>query len=484
MPKQKSIPVALLVVVALGIAAAYLVVESGKRTREAERLERSDSAREETAAILAGPAAPSTKRNQPDSPNLLVIFADDLGYGDVGFHGCPDIPTPHIDSLAERGVVCTSGYATHPWCSPSRAGLLAGRYQHRFGFENNPAWKPEDPNEGFPPEVETLAEALGDAGYITGIVGKWHLGGHENHHPMNRGFHEFFGFLGGSNPYLPEEKRKEGVEHRLPLQRGFEMVEEEDYLTDAFSREAASFISESREHPWFLYLAYSAPHAPLQATSEYLTRVSHIEDERRRVYAAMVVAMDDGIGRVEAALRSTGQMENTLLFFVNDNGGNIRTAQCSNEPLAGEKGSLLEGGIRVPFVVSWPGTLPTGIRFDAPVSTLDIFATAVDVSGSAPEKQRDLDGTNLIPFLEGREEGKPHERLFWRIGGGKGFAVREGKWKLVTGERGPGRLYDLEEDIGETKNLVRKFPDIADRLRAALEEWNSGNVPPKFGTEK
>ena len=258
-------------------------------------------------------------------PNVIVIFADDLGYADVGFNGCKDIPTPHIDSLARQGVRCTNGYVSHPFCSPTRAGFMTGRYQHRFGHENNPAWLPQDADVGLPLDQITLPQILQKAGYVTGAIGKWHLGAEPRFHPNERGFTEYFGFLGGGHVYIPGSKG--GVEYTIPVLRNKEPVDEKEYMTDALSREAAAFITRhsraerdslpkaarragaeapGNAEPFFLYLAYNAVHTPLQAPDKYLSRFLGITDERRRTYAAMTSAMDDGIGQVLAAVKDAG----------------------------------------------------------------------------------------------------------------------------------------------------------------------------------
>jgi arylsulfatase A-like enzyme len=422
-------------------------------------------------SIFLGPPA----RAADVKPNILVILADDLGYADVGFQGCKDIPTPHLDALARGGVRCTNGYVSHPFCSPTRAGLMTGRYQQRFGHENNPAYLPDDPKVGLPVDQVTLAQVLKAAGYATGGVGKWHLGAHPKFHPTARGFDEWFGFAGGGHVYLPNAKG--GREYTIPLQRNRRNVDEKEYLTDAFSREAAAFINRHKGRPWFLYLAYNAVHTPLQAPPRYLDRVKHIPDETRRKYAALAVALDDGVGRVLKTLRAQGLERKTLVFFLSDNGGPVRVTHSSNGPLRGHKGQVFEGGIRVPFVVAWPGRLPAGKTFDEPVCSLDVFATAAALAGARVPADRKMDGVNLLPHLRGEAKAPPHERLFWRAGGGAQFAVREGRYKLAHAG-GKDQLFDLAADVGETKDLAAAKPDVTARLRKAYQQWNSELVPP------
>ncbi|MEM9528313.1 MAG: sulfatase-like hydrolase/transferase, partial [Bacteroidota bacterium] len=262
-------------------------------------------------------------------PNLVLILVDDLGYGDVGFNGCKDIPTPHIDRLANEGVIFTNGYVTYPVCGPSRAGLITGRYQERFGFARNPLFAPNDPNMGLPITEETIAEVLHKVGYTSAALGKWHLGAHESQRPLVQGFDDFFGFLTGGHRYFPEdyiladeyEVNSQYAAYRTKLLRNETRIEEKEYLTDALSREAVNYIKKYGDNPFFIYLAYNAPHAPMEATEKYLSRFPNIEDKRRRTYAAMVSAVDDGVGRILDQLESMSLDENTLLVFLSDNGG-------------------------------------------------------------------------------------------------------------------------------------------------------------------
>lgn len=326
---------------------------------------------------------PSLAIAATEPPNVLVILADDLGYGDLGFTGSTEIYTPTIDQLAAGGVVFNNAYVTHSYCGPSRAGLLTGRYQARFGMENNLAYSPFDPHAGIPESEITFAKRLQQAGYTTGIIGKWHMGAAPNHHPNNRGFDYFFGFLSGGHSYFPEDETiraplftangqpdymvNEGG--YLPLVRNEKGAEHTEYLTTQMSRDAARFVRETDE-PFMLYLSYNAPHAPLQAPQEIIDKYQHIKDPKRRVYAAMIDAMDSGIGMVVDALKASGKYQNTLIFFLSDNGGVYPESWmpdanwASNKPFRRGKVSLLEGGIHVPFVMHWAGTLPAGKQFD------------------------------------------------------------------------------------------------------------------------
>ncbi len=430
-----------------------------------------------------------------ERPNILLIVADDLGYNDVGFQGCRDIPTPQLDRLAASGVRCTSGYVSYPVCSPSRAGFLTGRYQQRFGHEFNPAYKLDDTVQGLPLSETTLADALKSAGYVTGIVGKWHQGAHPQFHPNRRGFDEFFGFLGGGHRYLPgivgevevaagkKSKAAPDAENNSPILRNNSTLPEEGELTTRLGVESAAFITRHARdpRPWFLYTAYNAPHTPLQARTDLLAKFSGIADERRRTYAAMVATLDESIGKTLAALDAAGQRQRTLVFFFSDNGGPMtkRNANTSrNTPLRGQKGDVFEGGVRVPFLVSWPGHIPAGGTYDHPVISLDVFPTALAGSGAKADPKHSLDGVDLLPFLTGARKEPPHARLFWRMDGGEAFAVREGDWKWMRTYTNAPQLYNLAEDLGETRDVAAKHPEIAARLAAAVEEWNHGLVKP------
>lgn len=423
-----------------------------------------------------------------ERPNILVILADDLGYADVGFQGSKEIPTPRLDRLSKAGIRCTDGYVSHPFCSPTRAGLMTGRYQQRFGHENNPAWLPQDTVAGLPLGETALPQALKKGGYVTGMVGKWHLGAHPQFHPCARGFDEYFGLRGGGHDYFDLNMFKtdpvgaEKIEYKIPLHRNREPVEEAEYLTDAFGREAAAFVSRHRGDAWFLYLAFNAPHSPLQVPPKYLERVKGIASEKRRTYAAMICAMDDAIGRTLDAVSESGKEKDTLVFFFSDNGGPVAVTEADNSPLKGGKGQVYEGGIRVPFLVSWPAVLKPG-EYSQPVSSLDVFATCAALAG-APAPDKPLDGANIIPFLSGERSGPPHGRLFWRTGGGATYAVREGNWKLACPKDGQPELYDLGTDIGEQKNLAQSQPEKVAAMLKAYAAWNSELIQPLFQSPK
>lgn len=415
-------------------------------------------------------------------PNIVIIVADDMGYGDIGIHGSKDIPTPNIDSLAKAGIRFTDAYVTGPYCSPTRAGLMTGKYPQRFGHEFNIGMAAEHADVGLPTNETTMADRLRAAGYRTAVFGKWHLGSAPRFHPMERGFDEFFGFLQGAHSYM--SPRPNDVN---PLYDGKKTVTEPGYLTDVLADHAVDFINRNRTQPFFLYLAFNAVHVPLQATEKYLKRFEQIPDERRRTYAAMLSAMDDGIGKTLAALD-----DNTLVFFFSDNGGPTTVGGVngsSNAPLKGSKRTTWEGGIRVPFIIKWKGHLAAGKIYSQPMIQLDVLPTALAAAGVKLDPRSNLDGVNLLPFLAGKRSGRPHETLYWRLGGL--MAIRKGDWKLVRmSDEGFHQdptpltdlamleLYNLKGDIGETNNLVSKQPKKVKELADEWTRWTKGLSKP------
>jgi arylsulfatase A-like enzyme len=421
-------------------------------------------------------------------PNVLVIVADDLGYGDLGIHGGKDVPTPNLDALATSGVRCTNGYVSSPYCSPSRAGFLTGRCQTRFGHEFNPHVG-EETKLGLPLDQRTIADHLKSAGYSTGLIGKWHQGFSPEHHPQARGFDDYFGFLVGGHNYLlhKDAEAKFGSAHSHDMiYRSNELQKLDGYTTDVFTDEALAFMDRHTSQPWFLYLAYNAVHTPLEVLEKYGTRVpATVTDADRRGYLSLLIGLDDSVGRITAKLRETGRDKNTLIFFFSDNGGSGRKKFLAyntgvNTPLRGDKGQTLEGGIHVPFFVSFPGKLPSGKTYNQPVSTLDILPTACAAAGA--KTPADFDGVNLLPHLTGEKSVTPHEALYWRFGPQK--AVRKGSWKLVdwrdfeAKQNSGWQLYDLSQDLGETHDLAAAQPQLVAELSAAWEKWNTGNVAP------
>ncbi len=456
-------------------------------------------------ATVSEPLQSATNR-----PNILLIVADDLGYGELGCYGGKEIPTPHLDALAARGVRFTSGYMTAPFCAASRAALLAGRYQTRFGFEFNPIGaKNAAPGIGLPGGEKTIADRLRDAGYATGLVGKWHLGGTAEFHPQRRGFDEFFGFLHEGHYYVPPPwkgvttwlRRKTlpdggqgrwtspdgrivwsthmgNNEHEYdtdnPLLRSSQPVEEKSDLTTAFTREASDFIRRHRAQPFFLYLAYNAVHSPMQATDAYLKKFRHIEDIHRRIFAAMLAQLDDSVGQLIATLRDNGLEENTLIAFISDNGGPTKELTSSNAPLRGGKGELREGGIRVPFIVSWKGHITSRRVVDVPVVSMDLGATAMELAGAAAAKAK-FDGVSLLPLLSGKSDRAPHETLFWRVG--KKNALRHGDWKLIR-DGNAWQLFNLAHDVSESSDLAAGQGDRVRELSELWDRWNAEQIEP------
>ncbi len=432
------------------------------------------------AAALALPGLPDIWAQEGDKkrrPNVVLIFSDDQGYAEMGCQGCKDIPTPNLDSVAKNGVRFTDGYVTAPLCSPSRAGLLTGRYQQRFGHEFNPGPLVSRTSEiGLPLSEKTVADRFRAAGYRTGMVGKWHLGTSDGRHPMKRGFEEFFGFLGGAHTYVPAGGRAK--KNQNPIMRGTDAIEESGYLTDAFAREAAAFVDRHKDEPFFLYMATNAVHSPLQATEKYLERFRPALKGKRRTFAGMASALDEAVGAVLARIRDLGLEEDTLVFFIADNGGPTPQTTSSNTPLRGTKGQVYEGGIRVPFLLQWKGRVPAGQVFARPVSSLDVIPTALAAAGIPVAEGEALDGVNLLPYLTGEDRGDPHETLFWRMGAKK--AARRGKWKIVSNDGGPFKLYDLEADIAESTDLAAEKADALETLKTAYDEWEKGTVKPQW----
>jgi arylsulfatase B len=446
-------------------------------------------------------------------PNIILIVADDLGYGEPGCYG-GDIPSPHVDSLGQNGVRFTSGYVTAPFCAASRVALLTGRYQTRFGFEFNPIGAVNaDPAVGLPAGERTLAERLREAGYTTALIGKWHLGGTARFHPQRRGFDEFFGFLHEGHYYVPPPwtghvtwlRRKALPDGTLgrwtapgghtvwsthldsfepdydadnPLVRSSQPVEERANLTEAFTREAESFISRHKAQPFFLYLAYNAPHSPMQGADAFLARFAHISDIHRRIFAAMVAQLDDGVGRVLARLREEGLEDRSLIVFLSDNGGPTRELTSSNRPLRGEKGQLLEGGIRVPMLLQWKGRVPAGREEPRMVSALDIAPTVLAAAGvkSPPE----LDGVDLLPHLAAPGSAPIRTRHYWRVG--QQAALRQGDWKIYRSRTGiPWQLYQVSADPGEGHDRAAEEPDRIAALDAAWRSLDAEMIGPLWG---
>jgi arylsulfatase A-like enzyme len=452
--------------------------------------------------------------NAQQRPNIILMVADDLGYGELGCQGNLQIPTPNIDAIASNGVRFTAGYVSSPTCSPSRAGILTGKYQTRFGYEENPIGaKNDNPAYGLPSNQITMANILHDCGYATGLIGKWHLGGSAVLHPERRGFDEFFGFLHEGHSYaypawnnvtsmyrrkvLPDGSKGRWTNGDIvyytslgydeppydannPIIRNSQPVEEHSYLTDAFIREALSFIERRKNQPFFLQLAFNAVHSPLQAKNDDMPRFSDVEDIQRRIFAGMLTSMDEGIGKITQKLREYGLEDNTIIIFLSDNGGPTRELTSSNLPLRGEKAQLYEGGIRVPFMMQWKDKIPNGLVYDNPVISLDILPTVAKIAGV--EINEKIDGVDLMPFLTGSDPGQPHDYLFWRQK--HMSALRMGDWKIVTHSLNSSNpeweLYNLNVDISESDNMKKQQPDEFEKLYKKWSELNGEMIPPLF----
>jgi len=403
-------------------------------------------------------------------PNIVIFYADDLGWGELGCQGfTEDIPTPHIDSLAKNGMRFTSGYVAATYCSPSRAGLLTGRYPTRFGHEFNSVANAV----GLRSDQTTMATRLKALGYATAAVGKWHLGSQPENRPTRRGFDEFFGTLNNTPFFHPTAFIDSRVSNEV------QAVKDPDfYTTDAYAERAVDWIGKNKDKPWFLYLPFNAQHAPLQAPKKYLERFPKITEEKRQLFAAMMASMDDAIGRVMGQIRELGLEENTLVFFIADNGGPTASTTSKNGPLRGFKMTTFEGGPRVPYIAQWKGKIPAGKTYDLPVMNLDVLPTAIAAAGGKPEASWQLDGVDLMPYLTAAETGRPHQTLYWRFG--PQWAIRDGDMKLVVSKGGSGRpeLYNLATDIGESKDLAAGQPEKVKELQAMWDKWSAEQAPP------
>jgi arylsulfatase A-like enzyme len=424
------------------------------------------------AAGLTGAGCATTTTIARKKPNVVLIVADDLGYGELSVQGSTDILTPNIDSIARNGVRFTDGYVTCPVCSPTRAGLLTGRYQQRFGHEFNPGPAgSESGTFGLPLSETTLPQRMKQLGYATGMVGKWHLGTRDGYYPTDRGFDEFFGFLGGAHSYVNAK-----AEAKNPILRGKEVVAEISYTTEEFAREACSFIDRHKDHPFFLYVPFNAVHAPMDALEKYMAPFGSIVDEKRRKFAGMLAALDVAVGNILGKLNQTDLTDDTLLIFISDNGGPTAQTASMNAPLRGFKTQVLEGGIRVPFMMQWPRHIPAGATYSDPVISLDILPTIIAAAGGTLAASDKTEGVNLSPYLVDKISGAPHEALFWRQG--EHFAVRKGDYKLVLQAGETLSLYNLAKDIHEDQNLIAQMPDKANELKTAWNAWNANNVDP------
>lgn len=439
-----------------------------------------------------------SKSSSQKQPNILLILCDDLGYSDVGFNGSKDITTPALDKLANDGTVFTSAYVTHPFCGPSRASLMTGRYPHPMGAQFNLPPNCETIGKGIDVNETFISKILQDKGYYTGALGKWHLGSVTQYHPNNRGFDDFYGFLGGGHEYFPEiyrekfEKRKKAgdkviFEYLHPLEHNGKEVRETEYITDALSREAERFVTDAseKEKPFFLYLAYNAPHVPLQAKKEDLAKFAHIKDEQRRTYAAMVYAVDRGVNKIVKKLKENNQFDNTLIVFLSDNGGKL-TKGATNYPLREGKGSACEGGYRVPMFFHWPKNVPSGKRFNQPVSSVDFYPTFAKLAGATIPANKILDGKDMWNNFKNGKGSHKGEYIYClrHRTGYTDVGVRRDQWKALRLSEESWKLYNIEKDKGETTDLSEQHPEILKELVSAAEKWSQTHAQPLWWHDK
>ena len=394
-----------------------------------------------------------------EKPNIVIILTDDQGYADVSYnpHSPPEVSTPNIDALARSSVICTQGYTSGHVCSPTRAGLMTGRYQQRFGI-----YTAGEGGSGVPLNEVFIPQRLKPAGYVSGALGKWHLGLTKEYHAMNRGFDEFYGFMGrGAHPYFDHSD----MNH--PIYRGFKPIKEEGYLTTRITEEAVDFISRHKKEHFFLYVAYNAVHSPPEAPKEDIKNLTG--DEKRDTLMAMIKHLDMGVGEIVKSLKKHNIFDNTLLIFLTDNGGS-NAMSANNAPLRGFKQMDYEGGIHVPFIVSWPAQLKGVKKCDVPMWSIDLFATALDAAGLPLPRDKPLDGKSILPALKG-ETDKLHDAFYWSSGGAKGkWAIRSGDWKLVA-EKKRIELFNLDKDLSETTDLAVKQPKVVSELTDKYNEW-------------
>ncbi|MDO6819143.1 sulfatase [Zobellia sp. 1_MG-2023] len=423
-----------------------------------------------------------------NKPNIVFILSDDAGYADFGFQGSKEFKTPELDKFAKNSVRFTQAYVSAAVCGPSRAGLLAGKYQQKFGFEENnvPGLMSKSgltgDDMGLPLDQKTVADYLKEQGYKTALFGKWHQGNADRFHPTKRGFDEFYGFRGGARSYMPYGTENQLKRNEDRLERGFGGYEEyEGYLTDGLADEAISFMERNQKKPFFIYLSFNAVHTPMEAKEEDLVKVQDLTGKRKTL-AAMAIAMDKACGKVLNRIRELGLDKNTLIVFTNDNGGPSDSNESSNHPLSGTKANHLEGGIRVPFLMSWPGKLKPNTVYDNPISTLDLLPTFVTAAGGNVSDIKGLDGVDLIPFLTDTKTGKPHETLYWKKEA-RG-AIRHNDWKLVRFPDRPAELYNIKEDISEVNDLATEHPEKVRELYKMLFDWELTLERPLWQLER
>ncbi|GLU53988.1 sulfatase-like hydrolase/transferase [Dyadobacter frigoris] len=466
--------------------------------------------------------APTNKDH--DKPNIIVLIADDLGKTDLPLYGNKVVEAPNINALASEGAVFNEAYVSAPICSPSRAGLLTGRYQQRFGYELQPVNRylsnritklivnntfdlqelefadlqkvPDQAaiaKQGLPVQEITIADLLKKNGYQTGIIGKWHQGYSEEFLPLKRGFDYHYGFYEAFSWFADTSEtvnsRNKGIMDSHIWEQGNsgpalkrrnnDVIKVEEFYTYALAREANQFIEKNKEKPFFLYVPFNAPHTPFQALTKDVNKykAKGVTDLNKAIYYSLITGLDSAVGQIHDKIKALGLEENTLIFFLSDNGGATYTNATNNAPLRGGKMSLYEGGINVPFVVKWKGKIDPGLIVNSPVSSLDIFATAASVSGSTLPASRSYDGVNLIPYLNNTNKELPHQTLYWRSGMNK--AIRKGEWKLVLNNKDNlTLLFNLKADKSELNNLAQRNPTKVSELKNDLAAWEKNLIKP------
>ncbi|WP_296383692.1 sulfatase-like hydrolase/transferase [Winogradskyella sp.] len=453
----------------------------------------SSESKSESTAVTTKPV------KTPKRPNILVVLCDDLGYGDVSFNGSKDIQTPALDALAATGTKFTSAYVPHPFCGPSRAGIMTGRYAHTIGAQFNLPPNSETIGEGIDISEKFMSKALQESGYHTGLVGKWHLGAIDKYHPNNRGFDDFYGFLGGGHNYHPEDyktkyaaAKERGVkviwDYLGPLEHnGLEVTDDNEYLTDVLSNQGVRFIeaSSKKDDPFFLFMSYNAPHTPLEAKKEDMEVFASIKDKNRQTYAAMVYAVDRGVQKMVDALKATGEYENTLIVFFSDNGGRPDKG-ANNYPLKEGKGSVYEGGYRVPMFFHWNGVVPSGMIYDNPISALDLYPTFAQLADANIPSSKTLDGKDMWSNFMMNKEVRIDDNIFTmrHRNGFSDVGVRNGKWKAVKAYKQKWKLFDIDKDISEKNDISISHPDILKKLVIAAEAWSKTHVQPLWWHNK
>ncbi|MDO6652996.1 sulfatase-like hydrolase/transferase [Colwellia sp. 1_MG-2023] len=425
------------------------------------------------------------KISNTKQPNIILLFSDDAGYGDFGFHGSKVMKTPNLDKLASQGVKFSQAYVSDPTCGPSRAGLMTGKYQQRFGFEENnvPSYMSKNSAAdgramGVPIEEVTMADYLKKQGYATAVYGKWHLGGADKFHPLKRGFDEFYGFRGGARSYFAYSKAP--ASDLDLMERNFgEMEEPKEYLTDVLADEAIDFIERKTKEgkPFFTFVSFNAVHTPMDATPEDLAQFPELTGKRKTV-AAMTLALDRASGRILDKLEELGIADNTIVVFTNDNGGPSDRNASDNYPLSGTKSNHLEGGIRVPFLMKWPAHLAADVTYLNPISLLDLLPTFYAAAGGDVETIKNIDGVDLIPFLTSKLDERPHNILYWKKD--VRATIRIGDWKMMRFPDRPAELYFLPDDLKEHNNVAAKHPAKVKEMFKKLFEWESTLERPRW----